>query len=117
MLNLIGKGMPINNPNLSGKAFVVKAFDDLNKSQSKLKDLKKDNYILVCDSTTPDFVPYLPYFKAIVSELGGILSHTAIICREMGIPAIIGVENVLNNVKSGDFLILRDNTLWKKIKK
>jgi phosphohistidine swiveling domain-containing protein len=49
-----------------------------------------ENTILVTGMTTPDYVPYLKKFVALVTDEGGILCHAAIIAREMQTPAIVG---------------------------
>jgi pyruvate,water dikinase len=58
--------------------------------------------ILVTSSTDPGWVVLFPKATAIVVERGSLLSHSAIVSREMGIPCIVGVKGLLNQVKSGD---------------
>ena len=67
----------------------------------ELKDLPPPE-ILVTHATTPDMVPYLSSVKAIVTEEGGILSHAAVISREMKIPCVIGTGNVTKQLQNGD---------------
>lgn len=49
--------------------------------------------IIVCDVTTPDFVPLMKKCLAIVTDRGGILSHAAIVSRELDLPCIVATGN------------------------
>ncbi|MBT3538529.1 hypothetical protein HOF40_02520 [Candidatus Parcubacteria bacterium] len=58
--------------------------------------------ILVCDVTSPDYVPLMKQAAAIITDRGGILSHAAIVSREMNKPCIVGTGNatkILKNVQ------------------
>jgi rifampicin phosphotransferase len=72
------------------------------------KDL--NNEIMVARSTDPGWVILFPKAAAIVVERGSLLSHTAIVCREMGIPCIVAVENLLSKVRTGDELEIDGST-------
>jgi len=60
--------------------------------------------ILVCDFTTPDFVMHMQNAAAIVTNRGGILSHAAIIARELQKPCIVATENATHILKDGDIV-------------
>lgn len=60
--------------------------------------------ILVSEATDPDLVPYLRSAAAVLTEQGGVTSHAAIICRELGIPTIVGIAGLLESVHDGDWL-------------
>ena len=47
--------------------------------------------ILVCEHTDPDWLPLMIQASAVVAAEGGVLSHTAITSRELGIPCVVGV--------------------------
>ncbi len=47
--------------------------------------------VLVCVSTSPTWTPLFGSLSALVSDSGGVLSHTAIVAREYGLPAVVGV--------------------------
>lgn len=49
--------------------------------------------VLVCEVTDPAWTPLFTIASAVVSETGGILSHTAIVARELGIPAVVGIDH------------------------
>ena len=63
----------------------------------------KGNYILVARTTDPGWVFLMSSSKGVIAEKGSLLSHTAIICRELGIPSIVNVENATT--------LIRDNSL------
>ncbi|WP_375562090.1 PEP/pyruvate-binding domain-containing protein [Bernardetia sp. OM2101] len=58
--------------------------------------------ILVTTSTDPGWVVLFPSASAILVERGSVLSHSAIVSREMGIPCIVGLSGLLQFLKTGD---------------
>lgn len=58
--------------------------------------------ILVTSSTDPGWVTLFPSASAILVERGSLLSHSAIVSREMGKPCIVGISNLLQLLKTGD---------------
>lgn len=58
--------------------------------------------ILVTSSTDPGWVTLFPTASAILVERGSLLSHSAIVSREMGKPCIVGVTGLLDRLKTGD---------------
>lgn len=58
--------------------------------------------ILVCRTTAPSWGPVFGKVKAVVADIGGMMSHSAIVSREYGIPAVTGVGNATLAVKTGD---------------
>lgn len=58
--------------------------------------------ILVTSSTDPGWVTLFPSAAAIIVERGSLLSHSAIVSREMGIPCIVSVSGLLRSLKTGD---------------
>ena len=74
-----------------------------------------DNYdvkdkILVTKMTDPGWVFLIATAKGVISEKGSILSHTAIISRELKIPSIVGVEDATKIIKTGDYLKMDAHT-------
>lgn len=57
--------------------------------------------ILVAERTDPGWVPLYPAVKGILIERGSILSHSAVVAREMGIPTIVGISGLLASIKDG----------------
>jgi phosphohistidine swiveling domain-containing protein len=62
--------------------------------------LKKTD-VLVCKMTTPDYLPLMKQAAAIVTDLGGILSHAAIIARELKKPCLTGTQTATTVLKEG----------------
>lgn len=60
--------------------------------------------IIVSESTDPDLLGLLRQAGGVLTEQGGVTSHAAIICRELGIPTIIGIDGLLARVRDGDVL-------------
>jgi phosphohistidine swiveling domain-containing protein len=57
--------------------------------------------VLVCKVTTPNYVPLMQKASAIVTDQGGILSHAAIVARELQKPCIVGTGNATKVLKNG----------------
>ena len=60
--------------------------------------------VLVAPSTDPGWTPLFLRAKALVMEVGGSLSHGAIVAREYGIPAVVNVPGVMKILKDGESL-------------
>lgn len=96
------KGIVASKGNVKGRAIVfpdnVTSFDDLKNAMSKMK--KGD--ILIAETTSPEIMPACSKAAAIVTNQGGLMSHAAIVARELKIPCIVGTENATMVFKSGD---------------
>ncbi len=62
--------------------------------------------ILVCPFTDPGWTPVLDRVAAVVTETGGLLSHAAVICREYGIPAVLGVPDATRRIPDGATIVV-----------
>jgi pyruvate,water dikinase len=62
------------------------------------------NRILVVKTITADWLPLIRTSKGIILEQGGTTSHAAIIARELGIPAIVGVTGATHSLETGEIL-------------
>ena len=60
-----------------------------------------DNFILVAKSTDPGWVFLMISSQGIIVERGSVLSHTAIIGRELGIPTVVGVKDATSLIPDG----------------
>jgi len=60
--------------------------------------------ILVCPLTTPAWTQLFPHATALVTDIGSILAHGSIVAREYGIPAVLGVGDATQRIKTGDRL-------------
>lgn len=58
--------------------------------------------ILVCRFTSPDFLPLMTRAAAVVTDVGGVLSHAAIVCRELKKPCVIGTGVGTSRIRTGD---------------
>jgi len=67
-------------------------------------DKLEDGEILVTFMTSPDFMSAIRRCGAIVTNLGGVTSHAAIISRELGIPCVVGTKNATEALKTGDMV-------------
>ena len=70
--------------------------------QDPTGDLRLNGEILVASRTDPGWIPLYPSISGLLIEKGSVLSHSAIVAREMGIPTIVGVDNLLNRIQDGD---------------
>jgi pyruvate,water dikinase len=65
------------------------------------EDARLDGEILVAERTDPGWVPLYPSVSGLLIERGSILSHSAIVAREMGIPTIVGIPGLLETLATG----------------
>ncbi|MFT6142758.1 MAG: pyruvate,water dikinase [Myxococcota bacterium] len=72
--------------------------------------------ILVAHRTDPGWVPLYPTASAILVERGSLLSHSAVVARELGLPAVVGARGLLDWVKDGERIGLDGSTgrIWKE---
>lgn len=85
-------GLPVSSGAIEGRARVI-----LNMEDADLED----GDILVTSFTDPSWTPLFVSIKGLVTEVGGLMTHGAVIAREYGLPAIVGVENATNLIKDG----------------
>lgn len=73
-------------------------------SEPRTESLSEEPYILVCPSTDPAWVPLFVQARGLVMEIGGVLSHGAIVAREYGLPAVAGLPGVQRRLRTGQRL-------------
>lgn len=61
----------------------------------------RDGEILVCPITAPSWAPIFGKIRATVSDIGGTMSHAAIVAREYGMPAVVGTGHGTKVIKTG----------------
>jgi rifampicin phosphotransferase len=71
--------------------------------------------ILVAPITDPGWMPLFIGAVGVVTEMGGELSHTMIVSRELGIPAVVGAVGVTTAIKNGDLIEIDGSTGTVKI--
>ena len=74
--------------------------------QEASKKIEKGD-ILVTSMTDPDFTPFMKKAGAIITNTGGILSHAAILSRELGVPCVVGTKKATDVLKD-DMEVLVD---------
>lgn len=87
------KGIPCSGGTIKGKARVMLSLEED-------ENLKEDE-ILITKFTDPGWTPTLSRVGAVVTEVGGVLSHAAVISREYGIPAVLNISGITKNIKTG----------------
>jgi pyruvate,water dikinase len=90
-------GTPCSSGKVSGEALIIEP--------AKIEYDTRDK-ILVTRSTDPGWVFMLARSKGVISERGSLLSHTAIISRELNIPSVVGVHDATKIIKNGDHITL-----------
>ncbi|WP_242319670.1 phosphoenolpyruvate synthase [Bacillus cereus group sp. BfR-BA-01349] len=85
-------GLPVSSGVIEGRARVI-----LNMEEANLEE----GDILVTAFTDPGWTPLFVSIKGLVTEVGGLMTHGAVIAREYGLPAVVGVENATNLIKDG----------------
>ena len=85
-------GLPVSSGVVEGRARVI-----LNMENADLDT----GDILVTKFTDPSWTPLFVSIKGLVTEVGGLMTHGAVIAREYGLPAVVGVENATRLIKDG----------------
>ncbi|PFK31172.1 phosphoenolpyruvate synthase [Bacillus cereus] len=85
-------GLPVSSGVIEGRARVILNMEDANL---------EDGDILVTSFTDPGWTPLFVSIKGLVTEVGGLMTHGAVIAREYGLPAVVGVENATKLIKDG----------------
>ncbi|HEX4397427.1 MAG TPA: PEP-utilizing enzyme, partial [Trebonia sp.] len=62
----------------------------------------REGEILVVPVTAPSWAPVFAKIKAAVSDIGGSMSHAAIVAREYGMPAVVGCGDATKRIRTGD---------------
>jgi pyruvate,water dikinase len=73
-------------------------------------DTRLDGEILITERTDPGWIPLYPSISGLLIERGSLLSHSAIVAREMGIPTIVGIRNLTKMIKDGEKIIMNGKT-------
>jgi pyruvate,water dikinase len=66
--------------------------------------LMREGEILVCSVTAPSWGPVFGKIRAAVSDIGGTMSHAAIVAREYGMPAVVGTGQATSRIRTGQRL-------------
>lgn len=90
------KGYAASPGVVEGVARVLRGIEDFGQI--------KEGEILVCPITHPSWSPLFSKIKAAVSDIGGTMSHMAIVAREYGMPAVVGTGQGTKRIKNGQRL-------------
>ncbi|HET7823698.1 MAG TPA: PEP-utilizing enzyme [Anaeromyxobacter sp.] len=96
------KGFAGSPGTVEGKARVCRTADEIATLQ--------DGEILVAPTTSPSWAPAFIKIKACVTDVGGVMSHAAIVCREYGMPAVVGTGHATKIVKTGQRIRVNGTT-------
>jgi pyruvate,water dikinase len=84
----------------AGSAGIVEGVARVCRTVDEVGQLK-DGEILVAPTTSPSWAPAFAKIKACVTDVGGVMSHAAIVCREYGLPAVVGTGHATRVIASG----------------
>jgi pyruvate,water dikinase len=96
------EGTPASPGVVEGVARVVHGIDQM--------DTVQQGEILVAPTTNPSWTPVFSRISACVADGGGMMSHAAIVCREHGVPAIVGTGRATRAIKTGQRIRVDGNT-------
>ena len=87
------RGFAASNGVVEGTARVVKSAEEIGRIEQ--------GDILVCQVTNPTWAPIFQRIAAAVSDIGGSMSHAAIVAREFGLPAVVGTGTATSRIRDG----------------
>jgi len=96
------KGIPASKGKVIGRVKIILTPDNFNQ-------LKKGE-ILVTPATTPAWTPLFGIVSGLITDYGGLLSHSGVVAREYGLPAVVGTSNATQVLKDGDTVSLNGET-------
>ncbi len=86
-------GIPVSAGVIEGRARVIVRVEEARIEEGD---------ILVTKFTDPSWTPLFVSIKGLVTEVGGMMTHGAVIAREYGLPAVVGVDNATQRIKDGE---------------
>lgn len=96
------KGFAGSPGSAEGKARVCRTVDEIGDLQ--------DGEILISPTTSPSWAPAFAKIKACVTDVGGVMCHAAIVCREYGMPAVVGTGHATKIIKTGQTVRVNGTT-------
>jgi len=93
-------GLPVSSGVVEGRARIVKNLKD---------SYLVEGDILVTEFTDPSWTPAFVSIRGLVTEVGGLSTHGAVIAREYGLPAVVSVEGATKLIKEGQLIRLNAN--------
>ncbi|MGC5033609.1 PEP-utilizing enzyme [Micromonospora sp. DT229] len=86
---------------IGGSPGIVEGPVRLLRSERDLGDLRPGE-VLVCPITAPSWGPAFSVANGVITDVGGMMSHAAIVCREYGLPAVVGTGFATARLRTGD---------------
>ena len=86
-------GFPGSPGTVEGTVRVCRTVQDIGQLQ--------EGEILVAPTTSPSWAPAFQKIKAAITDVGGVMCHAAIVCREYGLPAVVGTGSATSRLKTG----------------
>jgi len=96
------KGFAGSPGTVEGKARVCRTVEDICRLEA--------GEILVSPTTSPSWAPVFSKIGACVTDVGGVMSHAAIVCREYGMPAVVGTGHATKIIKTGQMIRVNGST-------
>ena len=96
------KGVAASPGTVTAPASVLHGPEDFTKM--------KTGNVLVASITTPAWTPLFARAAAVVTDVGGPLSHGSIVAREYGIPAVLGTDSATKHIQDGQSITVDGNT-------
>jgi pyruvate,water dikinase len=90
-------GLAVSSGIIEGRARVILNMENANIEEGD---------ILVTTFTDPSWTPLFVSIKGLVTEVGGLMTHGAVIAREYGLPAVVAVENATKLIQDGDQILV-----------
>ena len=99
-------GLPVSSGTVEGRARVIL---DMGEADLEPGD------ILVTAYTDPSWTPAFVAIAGLVTEVGGLMTHGAVIAREYGLPAVVGVEQATRLIRDGQRIRVNGTDGWIEI--
>ncbi len=99
-------GLPVSAGTVEGRARVIL---DMGEGELEPGD------ILVTAHTDPSWSPLFVAINGLVTEVGGLMTHGAVIAREYGLPAVVGVEQATRLIRDGQRIRVNGTDGWVEI--
>ncbi|OEH92025.1 phosphoenolpyruvate synthase [Bacillus solimangrovi] len=93
-------GSPVSAGVVEGRARIVYKPEEANLNQGE---------ILIANHTDPGWTPLFQTAIALVTEVGGLMTHGSVVAREYGIPAVFGVDDAMTKIKEGQWIRVDGN--------
>eukprot|EP00946_MAST-07B_sp_MAST-7B-sp1_P004674 g4674.t1 len=95
-------GTPVSQGSCEGYARVVRTLQEAANLEP--------GEILICPFTDVGWTPYFSLAAGLVTEIGGLLSHGAVVAREYGLPCVVNIKNACDRFQTGSFIRIEGNT-------